>query len=292
MSKIGFIGLGKMGAAMATNLIKAGHELTVYNRSPEKAEPLVKLGATRVERPDQVVQSGGVVMTMLTDDKALDEISWGEHGFGPNLGPGVHVSHSTIGPDTARRLAERHREQGGHYVACPVFGKPEAAEAAKLWIATSGGVDAKRRIASLLVALGQGSYDFGTDEGAAHVVKLAGNFMFAAAIEAMGEAFTLAQQNGVERQQIYKMFSETLFNCPAYKAYGSMIASEHYQPVGAPPALIRKDVRLVQELALSSNVPMPLANLIQDRLTSTIARGDQDIDWCGFAREISRSAGL
>ena len=293
METIGFVGLGQMGVAMAGSLLKAGYGLRVYNRTPEKAQPLVEQGATLVHSAKEAGAAGGIVLSMLTDDRAVEKVTTGGEGFGEALGAdGIHVSMSTISPATSRNLADYHTHHGGHYVAAPVFGKPDAAAAAKLWIAVSGNEAAKARVRPLLDAMGQGIYDFGEDAGAANVVKLAGNFMFGAAIEAMAEAFTLAEKNGVARQQIFEMFTQTLFACPAYVNYGKMIASQHYQPVGAAPALIRKDMHLVLQTALSSDVPMPLANLLQDRLTATIAKGRNDIDWCGFAQEVSESAGL
>ncbi len=293
METVGFVGLGQMGTAMAANLLHAGFGLRVYNRTPEKAQPLVAQGATLAHSAKEAATPGGIVISMLTDDRAVEKVTTGGEGFGGSLGPdGIHVSMSTISPATARNLSEYHAHHGGHYVAAPVFGKPDAAMSAKLWIAVAGNGAAKARIRPLLDAMAQGVYDFGEDAGAANVVKLAGNFMFGAAIEAMAEAFTLAEKNGVARQQIFEMFTQTLFACPAYVNYGKMIASEHYQPVGAAPALIRKDMHLVLQTALSSDVPMPLASLIQDRLTSTIAKGRNDIDWAGFAQEVSDSAGL
>jgi 3-hydroxyisobutyrate dehydrogenase-like beta-hydroxyacid dehydrogenase len=134
--------------------------------------------------------------------------------------------------------------------------------------------------------------DFGDDPGAANVIKLAGNFMFGAAIETMAEAFTLAQKHGVPRRQAYEFFTQTLFDCPAYHAYGELIASEHYQPVGARPSLIRKDFGLILEAAGEELVPMPLAELVHERLTATVAKGREDADWAGFAREVSEGTGL
>ncbi len=289
---IGFIGLGGMGSVMAANVLAAGFGLRVYNRTAEKAQPLVELGAAQVDTPAEAA-SIGTVVTMLTNDAALEEVTTGEHGLAGALGAGgIHVSMSTIAPDTARRLAEAHREHGEWYVAAPVFGQPKAAAERLLWVATSGPEDAKARIRPLLDAMGQGVYDFGDDPGAANTVKLAGNFMFGAAIEAMGEAFTLAQKSGISRQAVYEMFSETLFACPVYKNYGSKIASEEYQPIGAKPSLIRKDMGLVLAEAQAAQVPMPLATLVYDRLTATVAKGRDDIDWSGFAREVSESAGL
>ena len=290
---IGFIGLGGMGSAMAANVLKAGFGLRVYNRTPERAGPLVEQGAWQADTPAGAAQAGGIVVTMLTNDQAVEEVAFGENGFGEALGEGgIHVSMSTISPELSRRLAERHAALGTRYVAAPVFGKPDAAAAQKLWIATSGPEDAKARVRPLLDAMGQGVHDFGGDAGAANVVKLCGNFLLGAAIEAMGEAFTLAQKNGIPRQAVYELFTSTLFACPVYQNYGKLIAAEHYQPIGAVPSLIRKDFGLLLQEAKNSHVPMPLAGLVHDRLTAMVAKGREDRDWAGFAQEVSESAGL
>ena len=290
---IGFIGLGGMGSAMAANVQKAGIGMRVYNRTSEKAKPLVEQGAVQADTPAGAAQTGGIVVTMLTNDQAVEEMAFGENGFGEVLGEGgVHISMSTISPELSRRLAGRHAALGTQYVAAPVFGKPDAAAAQKLWIATSGPETAKARVRPVLEAMGQGVYDFGEDAGAANVVKLCGNFLLGAAIEAMGEAFTLAQKNGVSRQSVYELFTGTLFACPVYQNYGKLIAAEHYQPIGAIPSLIRKDFGLLLQEANTSHVPMPLASLVHDRLTAMVARGREDRDWAGFAQEVSDSAGL
>jgi 3-hydroxyisobutyrate dehydrogenase-like beta-hydroxyacid dehydrogenase len=289
---IGFIGLGGMGLAMATNLVKAGFGLRVYNRTPDKARPLLELGAKLVCSPAEAASPGGVVVTMVSDDRAIEEVTLGADGFLGHLADGVHLSMSTIAPRTARRLADLHREAGSHYVASPVFGKPEVAANAKLWIATSGDSAARARVRPLQDAMGQRVFEFGDDPGAANVIKLAGNFLLGAAIEAMAEAFTLAQKHGVPRRQTYEFFTHTLFDCFVYRGYGELIASEHYQPVGAKPALIRKDFGLILDAAAEGLVPMPLAHLIHERLTATVAKGREDVDWASFAREVSESAGL
>ncbi len=239
------------------------------------------------------MEEGGIVITMLTNDAAVQNVAFGDAGFGQKLGTGgIHVSMSTIAPETSRHLAALHSQQQSYYVAAPVFGKPDAAAAQKLWIAASGPSEAKSRVQPLLDAMSQGVYDFGDDPGAAHVVKLTGNFMFGAAIEAMGEAFTLAQKNGISRTAVYDFFTQTLFACPVYKNYGRLIAEEHYQPIGAVPSLIRKDFGLILAASKEASVPMPLASLVHDRLTAMVAKGREDRDWAGFAEEISESAGL
>ncbi len=197
---IGFIGLGGMGLAMASNLLKAGFSLRVYNRTAEKARPLVEMGALLARSPAEAAEAaepGGVVVTMVSDDKAVEEVTVGPDGFLARLGDGVHLSMSMIAPRAARRLAAIHRERGGRYVASPVFGKPEVAARAKLWIVTSGDAAAKARVRPIQETLSQQVFDFGDDPGAANAIKLAGNFLLGAAIEAMAEAFTLAQKHGV-----------------------------------------------------------------------------------------------
>ena len=290
---IGFIGLGAMGLAMATNLIKAGFGLRPYNRTAEKARPLLERGAVLARSPAEAAEPGGIVVTMVADDRALEEVTLGASGLLSRLGNGIHLSMSTIAPRTARRLAGIHRDRGASYVASPVFGKPEVAAEAKLWVVTSGGdAAARQRLRPLQEAMSKRDYDFGDEPGAANAIKLAGNFLLGAAIEAMAEAFTLAQKHGVPRQQTYEFFTQTLFDCFVYRGYGQLIASEHYQPVGARPSLIRKDYGLILDAAAESLVPMPLANLIHERLTATVAKGRDDVDWAGFAHEVAENAGL
>src|SRR6266404_8191113 len=143
---IGFIGLGGMGAATAANLLKAGFGLRVYNRTAEKARPLLEQGATLVRSPAEAAEPGGVVVTMVSDDRAVEEVTLGANGLLARLGDGVHLSMSTIAPRTARRLAGLHRERGSGYVASPVFGKPEVAAEARLWVVTSGDAAARTRV--------------------------------------------------------------------------------------------------------------------------------------------------
>jgi 3-hydroxyisobutyrate dehydrogenase-like beta-hydroxyacid dehydrogenase len=289
---IGFIGLGGMGLAMATNLLKAGFGLRVYNRTADKARPLVERGAVLARSPAEAAEPGGVVVTMVSDDRAVEAVTLGADGLLGRLGNGVHLSMSTIAPRTARHLASLHKERGAGYVASPVFGKPQVAADAKLWIATAGDATARARVRPLQEAMGQRVFDFGDEPGAANVIKLAGNFLLGAAIEAMAEAFTLAQKHGVPRRQTYEFFTQTLFDCFVYRGYGELVASEHYEPVGARPSLIRKDYGLILDAAAEGLVPMPLAGLIHERLTATVAKGRDNVDWASFAREVSETAGL
>jgi len=291
--KIAFLGLGSMGAAMAANLLKAGFPLTVYNRTAAKAEPLRQQGATVAATPAEAVREATIVFTMLTDDKALEELTTGPEGFLDALPQGaIHASCSTVAPDTNRRLAEAHAAHGSALVASPVFGKPDVAAAGKLWVGSSGPAEARERLKAAQAAIGQGTHDFGDDPGAASVAKLCGNFLLGTVIEGMAEALTLAEKCGLDRVGFYEMLTSTLFNNPIYKNYGKLIAEQHYQPVGAPPAIIRKDMNLVVQEAYKNEVPMPFANLIRDRLTATVALNEPDVDWASFAKRVSEDAGL
>lgn len=292
--KIAFLGLGSMGAAMAANLLKAGFPLTVYNRTAAKAEPLRQQGATVAATPAEAAREAAIVFTMVTDDKALEALTTGPDGVLTTLPKGaIHASCSTVAPDTNRRLAEAHRAHGSFLVASPVFGKPDVAAAGKLWVGSSGATaEVRQRLKPAQDAIGQGTYDFGDDPGAASVAKLCGNFLLGTMIEGMAEALTLAEKCGLDRVGFYEMLTSTLFNNPIYKSYGKLIAEQHYQPVGAPPAIIRKDMNLVVQEAYKHDMPMPFANIVRDRLTTTVALNEPAVDWASFAKRVSEDAGL
>src|SRR5207248_6943457 len=242
--QIGFIGLGNMGQAMAGSHLKGGYTLTVYNRTESKAEPLIAKGAKLARQPGEAVQPGGIVVSMVANDQALEEIVMSP-GFLERLGPnGIHLSMSTVSPFTSRKLAELHAQHGSIYLAAPVFGRPEAAAAQKLWICLSGAQAGKERVQPVLKVLGQGIFDFAEDPGAANVVKLTGNFLIASAMEAMAEALTLAGHNGIDRSKVIDMLGQTSFACPIYQNYGKAIAEERYTPPGFSLSLGLKDVGL------------------------------------------------
>ncbi|HUO33867.1 MAG TPA: NAD(P)-dependent oxidoreductase [Candidatus Acidoferrum sp.] len=290
---IGFIGLGKMGEPIAANLQKAGFPLKLYNRTPAKAEALAAGGATVAAQPRDVAQAGGIVFTMLADDRAVESMCLERDSFVERLGKGgVHVSLSTISPSTARRLAEHHAKLGVAYVASPVFGRPEAAAAKLLWVCTSGNAEAKRRVRAALEAIGQGISDFGEEPGAANVVKLCGNFLIANAIEAMAEAFTLARKNGLEASHLSELFGKTLFACPVYQNYGRMLASPPNGPIGFGLALGLKDMNLVLQTGAESATPLPIASLLRDRFLASIAKGRSEMDWTATALDVAEQAGL
>lgn len=290
---LGFIGLGNMGYHIASNLMRAGYRLRVHNRTRSKAGPLLNQGATLASRPAEVAERGGVVFTMLAGDSAEEAVALHDPELDERLGPGgVHVSMSTISPATSRKLAEQHAQHGVSYVAAPVFGRPEAAAAGKLWVCLSGPREAKKRIQGMIDSLGQGSFDFGEDPGAANVVKLCGNFLIAGAIEAMAEAWVLAEKNGLDRVLVMEMLTKTLFACPIYQSYGGRIAQQQYEPAGFRLALGLKDIDLTLQTATASQMPMPLGSLLHDRWLSGVARGHSDLDWAAAALGVAEDAGL
>jgi 3-hydroxyisobutyrate dehydrogenase-like beta-hydroxyacid dehydrogenase len=291
-SVIGFIGLGNMGQPMAANLLKAGYAVRVWNRSPDRAAPLEAQGAVSVSRPEDVAEPGALLVSSLSNDQVLEEVVGANRELLRRLGPGgIHVSTSTVAPETSRRLAEDHGHNGVSYLAAPVLGRPDAAAAAKLWIFLSGRPEAKERALPVLRVLGQGVFDLGDDPGAANVVKLACNFLLASAIEAMAEAFTLAEKNGIRRGLVADLLGQTIFDCPPYRNYGRQIAEQRYEPALFKLSLGLKDLNLVLQTAVSSDVPMPLATLLHDRFQDAADKGRGDLDWTGAAVEVSEAAG-
>jgi 3-hydroxyisobutyrate dehydrogenase-like beta-hydroxyacid dehydrogenase len=290
---IGFIGLGNMGEPIAANLMAAGHALRVYNRTAPKAAALVAKGATLVEKPADVATPQGIVFTMVADDRALEELCLTAGSFVEKLGPGgVHVSVSTIAPDTARRLAKQHAKHKVEYVASPVFGRPEAAVAKKLAVCTSGNAGPKARVRPLLEAIGSGIFDFGEDAGSANVVKVCGNFMIASAIETIAESLVLAEKNCIDKNAVADLFGKTLFACPVYQGYGKQIASEKFEPADFRLVLGLKDISLALETAARTSMPLPIASLLHDRFLTAIAKGRGDMDWAAIAIEVAEDAGL
>ncbi len=284
--KIGFIGLGQMGGAMAANLVKAGHEVTVWNRSADKAASLVEAGATLADCPVDAAQ-GEVVMTMLADDRAVEAVVYGEGGI--QAAPALHVSHSTIGVALADRLAA---DALGGYVSAPVFGRPVAAEAAKLFVVAAGPNAALDLCEPLFSAVGQRVFRIGETPSAANLVKLSGNFMIMAAVEAMAEAMTLAEKGGVDRRTLLDVLTGTLFGAPIYQTYGDILVEDRFHPAGFAAPLGLKDMTLVDTAATHLGAPMPILGIVRDHLKSVIATEGDDVDWAGVALAVRRGAGI
>jgi 3-hydroxyisobutyrate dehydrogenase-like beta-hydroxyacid dehydrogenase len=290
---VSVIGLGGMGKGMAARLLAAEHPVTVWNRTASAADELVLRGAGRAASPAEAVTPGGIVITMVANDAALEAVTTGAAGLLEGLGQGgVHLSMSTVSPALADSLAERHTARGSHYLAAPVFGRPAAAATGKLWIAIAGPAAAKERARPVLEVLGQSVYDFGERPAAANVAKLGGNFLIAAAIEAMGEAFALMAKRGVDGARFHQLVAETNFACPIYQNYGRFILDRAFDPPGFKLELGLKDVGLALAAGAESRTPMPLASLLRDRFLAAMAQGRGNSDWTAIAALAAEDAGL
>jgi 3-hydroxyisobutyrate dehydrogenase-like beta-hydroxyacid dehydrogenase len=288
---IGFIGLGKMGQGMAANLVNAGHTVTVYNRTAAKADTLARQGATRARSVAEACR-GDVVVTMLADDAAVEDIVFGEQGVLAALPPGAtHVSSSTISVGLSKRLTAAHTAAEQQYVAAPVFGRPEAAAAAKLFVVAAGAPPVLETLAPLFDAVGQRTFVVSEDQHAANLVKLSGNFLIASVIESLGEAVALVGKAGVDRLHYIDIITSTLFGAPAYQAYGGLIARGEFEPAGFAATLGLKDVRLTLAAADELAVPLPFASLLRDRFLALLANGGGHLDWSAIATLAGRDAG-
>ncbi len=290
--RIGFIGLGKMGSAMARNLLRAGHQVAVYNRSREKAEALAGEGARTADSPADACRKSSAVMTMLADDHAVEQVVFGENGLISALAHGaVHISSSTIGTALARRLTDEHTLRGQGYLSAPVFGRPEAAESRKLIVVAAGPTELVEFCRPLFDAVGSRTSVAGSAPWQANAVKLCGNFMLASMIEAFGEAYATLRKAGVD-PLVFLEIVNGLFASPVYGNYGRIIAEERFSPAGFALKLGLKDVRLVLETAQECVAPMPLASLVRDHFLSAMAQGQAELDWSSVARVLARNAGL
>jgi 3-hydroxyisobutyrate dehydrogenase-like beta-hydroxyacid dehydrogenase len=277
--KIGFIGLGRMGSAMAANLVKAGHHVTVFNRSPEKRRTLVALGAHEAARIAEACR-GEVVITMLADDAAVSNVTLGDGGIAASLPKNaIHVSMSTISVGLAKELARAHSGAGQRFISAPVFGRPEAAAAAKLFIVPAGEPRAIEACLPLFNALGQKTVPIGSEPSTANLVKLSGNFLLASVIEALGEAIALVSKAGVDGRAYVELLTSTIFPAPVYGTYGGLIAAKRFEPAAFTAALGLKDIRLALAAAESLDVPMPLGTLLHRRFLRLLAQGGENLDW-------------
>jgi 3-hydroxyisobutyrate dehydrogenase-like beta-hydroxyacid dehydrogenase len=289
--KVGFIGLGAMGSAMASNLIAAGHSLTVWNRSEAACAPLASLGAKVASTPDRAAQ-GDVLCSMLANDQAVREVFL-EHALLDAMDRGmVHVNHATISVALAQELAQFHEERGLAYVAAPVFGRPDMAAAAKLNILAAGAPAAIEKVQPLLQAMGSKVWPMGDAPERANVAKIAGNFMLASAIESMAEATALTRAYGVGAADFLDVMTHTLFAAPAYQGYGQLIAEQRFKPAGFALPLGYKDVGLALAAGDAARVPLPFAGVLRDSLLEALAAGDEELDWSALALVAARRAHL
>ena len=290
---LAFLGLGNMGLHMARNLHRAGHNITVWNRTLSKADELRSEGANVATTVADAVRSADIAITILADDIAVSSAALAPGGIAETLAPGaIHISMSTISVALSQQLAAEHERRGQRYVSAPVFGRPEAAAAAKLVITAAGDPTDIARCQPVFDAVGQRTFVIGPKPEMANVVKLSGNFLIASVIESLAEAIALTRKYGVDPHQFVDFLTNTLFNAPVYKTYGGIIADERYHPAGFKIRLGLKDVRLVLAAAEAVDAPLPIASLVRDNLLTALSRGMQDLDWSATAKLAANNAGL
>jgi 3-hydroxyisobutyrate dehydrogenase-like beta-hydroxyacid dehydrogenase len=290
--EVGLIGLGNMGSGMAKSLLRAGHRVTVYNRTRARAEALRPDGAIVAGSAAEACR-GQAVITMLADDAAVEAQVFGKDGILTSLPrSAVHISCSTVSVALSDKLAAEHTKAGQEFVSAPVFGRPDAAEAAKLAIVAAGPKTAIDRCKPLFEVMGPKLWIVGEKPSLANVVKLTGNFLISTVLESLSEAIAFARKSGVDAAGLMDFLTSTLFNAPVYKTYGGLIVEGNYDKVGFALPLGLKDTRLVLQAAEAQNVPMPIASVIRDRFITAIARGNEHSDWSVLGRVAAEDAGL
>jgi 3-hydroxyisobutyrate dehydrogenase-like beta-hydroxyacid dehydrogenase len=289
---VGFIGLGRMGTGMAANLLKAGHRVTVFNRSPAKAEALVGQGAQAALSIAEACQ-GDAVVTMLANDEAVDDVVLSRDGVVANLAPeALHISSSTISVALSERLTQEHAGRSQCFVAAPVFGRPDVAEAGRLFVVAGGEHVALKAASPILDAIGQRTFVISDKPKDANLVKLSGNFLGASVIESLGEALTLIGKGGIDQRKYLEFLTSTLFDAPIYKTYGNLIVGSRFSPAAFAAPLGQKDIRLVLAAAEDLRVPMPLGSLLRDRFLTLLAHDGEQLDWSAIGRLPAADAGM
>jgi 3-hydroxyisobutyrate dehydrogenase-like beta-hydroxyacid dehydrogenase len=289
---LGLIGLGGMGTGIAKSLLRAGHRLTVYNRTAQRAEALRADGAVVASSVAEACR-GEAVLTMVSDDFALESVTSGPNGILASLPKGkTHISLSTIGVALGDRLASEHANSGQNFLSVPVFGRPEAAAAGRLAVVAAGPSALVQSFKPLFDAMGPKFFYVGEKPSLANTVKLSGNFLIATVLESLSEAFAFARKSGVDPKALLEFLTSTLFDAPVYKTYGNLIVQGNHDQVGFALPLGLKDLRLVLQAAESQNVPLPIASVVRDRFVTAMARGNQDKDWSVLGRVAAEDAGL
>ncbi|QNT69629.1 NAD(P)-dependent oxidoreductase [Defluviicoccus vanus] len=290
--RVGMIGVGRMGAGMAANLLQAGHELCVYNRSPEKAAALIAQGA-RAAASIADACGGDAVLSMLANDEAVESVVFADGGIAASLPAGaLHISSSTISVALVERLTAAHRDVGQRFVAAPVFGRPHLAAAGQLFVIAAGEPAAIEAATPVLDAIGQKTFVVGETPQIANLIKISGNFLIASVMESLGEAMALVGKAGIDRRQYLEILTSTLFNAPVYSTYGGLVADGNFEPAGFAAPLGYKDIRLALAAADELRVPMPLASLLRDRFLTLLAQGGDHLDWSAIGGLAAKDAGV
>jgi 3-hydroxyisobutyrate dehydrogenase-like beta-hydroxyacid dehydrogenase len=291
--KVGFIGLGRMGQAMVTRMLHAGHEVTVFNRTPEKSKPLADAGARVAKSIAEAAGFGEATFTMLTDDAAVEEVARQKSGLLEALPKGgIHVCSGTHGVGVIRALTKAHSDKGQILVTAPILGRPEQVLSGVVGVVAGGPADAVKRCAPLFAAIGRRTFEAGSDPAAATALKLANNFVLGCAIEAMGEGFALVRKYGSAPEVFYDVMTDGLFAAPAYKVYGKIIVDQSYDKAGQMAKNGLKDAKLALAAGDTMGVPLPSGQVWHDRLAEAVKAGEGEKDWAVMALVQARASGL
>jgi 3-hydroxyisobutyrate dehydrogenase-like beta-hydroxyacid dehydrogenase len=291
--KVGFIGLGRMGGAMARRMLDAGHDVGAFNRTAARVKPLIDAGAKHLDSIKAAATYGDAVFTMLADDAAVLDVVTQPGGLLASLPKGgIHICAGTHSVAAMTKLKELHAAAGQVLVATPMLGRPELVASGQAGMVLGGLKDALDRCRPLFAAIARRTFEAGDDPVAACAIKIANNFVLGCAIEAMGEGFALTRKYGVVPDVFYDVMTDGLFNCSAYKVYGKLIAEERYQPAGQRAILGLKDANLALEAGGAVGVPLPSGNVWRDRLVGAVAHGEAEHDWAVMAKDQARASGL
>ena len=291
--KIGFMGLGAMGQAMATRLLDAGYELVVYNRTKEKTRPFVEKGAKAAETPAALAAQVDLIISMLFDDATTQAACFGEHGIATTMRPGmVHICCSTLSLDQIRLLRDGHAERGQSFLMANVLGRPPAAHAGELFVLAAGEVALIERYEPVFACIGQRLFVVGPDPLQAGLIKLSLNFMIYTTIEQMAEVFVLNEKLGTDPSVVFDIMTNSFFTAPVHRNYGSLMVARAYDNPGAPMSLGLKDVEMVISAAAELDANIPYANIVRDRMNSSIAAGDKARDFVALIEQVRRENGI
>jgi 3-hydroxyisobutyrate dehydrogenase-like beta-hydroxyacid dehydrogenase len=288
--KVAFIGLGRMGQAMARRLIDGGHEVGVYNRTAEKAKPLTEAGGKFMGSIAAAANFGGIVFSMVSDDAAALQVGDALKQALPK--GGIHICAGTHSVAAIEQLTALHSEAGQALLATPVLGRPDVVASGNATMLIGGAPEAVERCRPLIAAIAGRIVDSGTEPVSAAAIKIAHNFVLGCAIESLGEGFALTRKYGVAPDVFYRVLAEGLFNCWVYKTYGKFIADERYLPAGQRAVNGLKDANLALAAGEAKGVPLPSGNVWRDRLVGAVAHGEGEHDWAVMAKDQARASGL
>jgi 3-hydroxyisobutyrate dehydrogenase-like beta-hydroxyacid dehydrogenase len=292
-TRVGFIGLGSMGLPMAQNILKKGFPLWIYNRTKEKAAPILERGGKWSTSPSELASQCDIIVSMVSNDDALNEVVDGPSGiFRASKKPSIHISMSTVSPGLSASLEKKHQENGIAFLAAPVSGRPERAKEGALWIFLAGDPKSKKMAYPILQTMSSKIFDLGEQPSYASLFKLCNNFMILGLVEIFSEAATMLEKNGIPIEKAIEIWGDSLFDCPAFHSYTSMLSEKNFADGGFALNLGLKDMRLLQTSADKSQVPMPVLSELHDKLLMSMNLGREKFDWSAIALVTREQAGF